>query len=57
MRRAGDRALTRRLVAQTDVIFLGFNQEAVAYRAGLEGVVPSVTGTHLWNAWAWHWSR
>jgi len=54
---AGDRALTRRLVAQTDVIFLGFNQEAVAYRAGLEGVVPSVTGTHLWNAWAWHWSR
>ncbi|HWT04574.1 MAG TPA: peptide ABC transporter substrate-binding protein [Xanthomonadales bacterium] len=52
---AGDRALTRRLVAQTDVIFLGFNQEAVAYRAGLEGVVPSVTGTHLWNAWAWHY--
>jgi peptide/nickel transport system substrate-binding protein len=54
---AGDRALTRRLVAQTDVIFLGFNQEAVAYRSGLEGVVPSVTGTHLWNVWAWHWSR
>jgi peptide/nickel transport system substrate-binding protein len=54
---AGDRALTRRLIAQTDVIFLGFNQEAVAYRTGLEGVVPSVTGTHLWNAWAWRWSR
>ena len=54
---AGDRALTRRLVAQTDVIFLGFNQEAVAYRDGLEGVVPSVTGTHFWNAWAWHYSR
>ncbi len=54
---AGDRALTRRLVAQTDVIFLGFNREAVAYRDGLEGIVPSVTGTHLWNAWAWRWSR
>ncbi|MEA2689728.1 MAG: peptide/nickel transport system substrate-binding protein [Candidatus Eremiobacteraeota bacterium] len=52
---AGDRALTRRLVEQTDVIFLGFNHEAVAYRDGLEGVVPSVTGQHLWNAWAWRW--
>jgi len=51
---AGDRAVTRRLVAQTDLVFLGFNREAVAYRDGLEGVVPSVTGTHLWNAWAWH---
>ncbi len=51
---AGDRALTARLVAQTDVIFLGFNREAVAYRDGLEGVVPSVTGSHLWNAYAWH---
>ena len=52
---AGDRALTRRLVEQTDVIFLGFNQEAVAYREGLEGIVPSVNGEHLWNAWAWRW--
>ena len=52
---AGDRAITRRLVEQTDVIFLGFNQEAVAYRDGLEGVVPSVTGEHLWNVWAWRW--
>ena len=54
---AGDRAITRRLVAQTDVIFLGFNQEAVAYRTGLQGVVPAVTGTHLWNVWAWHYAR
>ncbi|HEY0382205.1 MAG TPA: peptide ABC transporter substrate-binding protein [Candidatus Elarobacter sp.] len=54
---AGDRALTRRLVAQTDLIFLGFNREAVAYRDGLQGVVPSVTGIHHWNAWAWHYSR
>ncbi len=52
---AGDRALTRRLVEQSDVIFLGFNREAVAYRDDLEGIVPSVTGQHLWNAWAWRW--
>ena len=51
------RALTRRLVAQTDLIFLGFNREGVAYRNGLEGIVPSVTGMHLWNAWTWHWAR
>ncbi|HEY0393208.1 MAG TPA: peptide ABC transporter substrate-binding protein [Candidatus Elarobacter sp.] len=52
---AGDRALTRRIVDRTYVLFLGFNQEAVAYRDGLEGVVPSVSGLHLWNAWAWRW--
>lgn len=52
---AGDRTITRRLVAQTDVLFLGFNQEAVVYRDGLEGVVPATTGQHLWNAWAWRW--
>jgi peptide/nickel transport system substrate-binding protein len=53
---AGDRALTRELVAQTDVIFLGFNQEAIAYRDDLEGIVPAVTGQHFWNAWAWHYA-
>jgi peptide/nickel transport system substrate-binding protein len=53
---AGDRAITRRLVEQSDVIFLGFNREAVAFRDDLEGVVPSVTGQHLWNVWAWHWA-
>jgi peptide/nickel transport system substrate-binding protein len=50
---AGDRALTQRLVERTYLVFLGFNREAVAYRDGLEGVVPSVTGQHLWNADAW----
>jgi peptide/nickel transport system substrate-binding protein len=50
---AGDRALTRRIVDRSYLLFLGFNQEAVAYRDGLEGVVPSVSGLHLWNAWAW----
>ncbi|HEV3086335.1 MAG TPA: ABC transporter substrate-binding protein, partial [Candidatus Elarobacter sp.] len=52
---AGDRALTRQLIAQTDVIFLGFNREAVGYRDGLEGIEPAVTGQHFWNAYAWHW--
>jgi peptide/nickel transport system substrate-binding protein len=52
---AGDVALTRRLVERTYLIFLGFNREAVAYRDGLEGVVPAVTGLHLWNAWSWRW--
>jgi peptide/nickel transport system substrate-binding protein len=50
---AGDRALTRRLVEQTDLLFLGFNREAVAYRNGLEGIEPSVLGEHYWNPWAW----
>ena len=54
---AGDRALTRRLVERTDLLFLGFNREAVAYRDGLEGLEPSVLGEHYWNAWAWRWGR
>jgi len=54
---AGDRALTRRLVERTYLVFLGFNREAVAYRDGLEGVVPSVLGQHLWNAYAWRLRR
>jgi peptide/nickel transport system substrate-binding protein len=52
---AADRAIARRLVAQTDVIFLGFNQEAVAYRDGLLGIAPAMSGQHLWNAWSWRW--
>ncbi len=54
---AADGTITRRLVAQTDLIFLGFNREAIAYRDGLDGVVPSVNGQHYWNAWAWRWRR
>ncbi len=52
---AGDRAIARRLVEQTDVLFLGFNQEAVVYRDGLEGISPATSGQHLWNAWTWRW--
>lgn len=52
---AGDRAITRRLVEQTYLVFLGFNREGVAHRDDLEGVIPAVTGMHLWNVAAWHW--
>jgi peptide/nickel transport system substrate-binding protein len=52
---AADRAMARRLIAQSYVLFLGFDREAVAYRDGLEGIEPSVTGMHLWNAWQWRW--
>lgn len=54
---AGDRAMTRELVAQTDLLFLGFTREGVAYRDGLEGVAPSVTGEHFWNVYAWRWRQ
>ncbi|MBV8354657.1 MAG: hypothetical protein JO101_04995 [Candidatus Eremiobacteraeota bacterium] len=50
-----DRAITRRLVEQSDILFLGFNREAVAYNASLAGIAPAYTGLHLWNAWEWRW--
>ncbi|HYZ16662.1 MAG TPA: peptide ABC transporter substrate-binding protein [Candidatus Acidoferrum sp.] len=54
---AGDRAITRELIARTYVIFLGFNHEAVAHRTRLEGIAPSVLGEHFWNVWAWRFRR
>jgi peptide/nickel transport system substrate-binding protein len=51
---AGDDAITREVIARSDLLFLGFNREALAYRDGVEGIVPSITGVHFWNAWAWH---
>jgi peptide/nickel transport system substrate-binding protein len=53
----GDRAITRELIAKSDLLFLGFTREGVAVRDGLEGVVPSVTGQHLWNVWSWRRAR
>jgi peptide/nickel transport system substrate-binding protein len=50
---AGDRAISRELIARTDLLFLGLNREAVASSTRLEGVEPSVLGEHFWNAWAW----
>jgi hypothetical protein len=51
---AGDREITSRLVERSDLLFLGFTREGVAFRDDIAGIVPAVTGTHLWNVWAWH---
>lgn len=53
---AADRAITRRLVERSDILFLGFNREAVVYRDGLIGIDPAYTGLHFWNAWAWRFT-
>jgi hypothetical protein len=50
---AGDRAITRRIVDRTYLLFVGFDREAVAVSDDLDGIVPSVLGQHWWNAWAW----
>jgi ABC-type transport system substrate-binding protein len=52
---AGDRAITRSLVTNSDVLFLGFDREGVAVRDGLTGIEPAVSGLHFWNAWQWRW--
>ncbi len=54
---AADRALTARLVEQSDILFLGFNREAIAYRDGLTGFAPQIMGTHTWNVRQWGWSH
>lgn len=51
-----DQRILRRLIARSDLLFLGFDRDALAVRDDLAGVEPSVTGEHLWNAWAWHWT-
>jgi peptide/nickel transport system substrate-binding protein len=53
---AGDRAIARRLVDRSDLVFLGFVRDGVAHRDGLEGIAPSVTGLHYWNAYEWKWA-
>ncbi len=52
-----DREMLRRLIASSDLLFLGFTRDAVAVRDDLVGVEPSILGQHLWNAWAWHWGE
>jgi len=54
---AGDRAITRRLVDRSDVLFLGFTRDGVGVRNDVTGVAPSITGMHLWNVWAWRRRR
>jgi peptide/nickel transport system substrate-binding protein len=50
---AADRAISARLVDRTDLIFLGFERDAVAVRDGITGVKPSLFGEHFWNVYAW----
>ncbi len=52
-----DRAMLRELDAQSDVLFLGFDREALFARRGLEGIAPSVLAHHFWNVDRWHWVR
>jgi peptide/nickel transport system substrate-binding protein len=49
----GDRAIARRLVDRSDLLFLGFTRDGVGFRDDVAGIVPSVTGMHLWNVWRW----
>ncbi len=44
-----DRAILRELDAQSDLLFLGFDREALFVRSTLRGFEPSVLGHHLWN--------
>lgn len=48
-----DRAMLRELDAQSDLLFLGFDREALFARANLRGVEPSVLGRHYWNIERW----
>ncbi|GAC1304233.1 MAG: peptide-binding protein [Vulcanimicrobiaceae bacterium] len=49
-----DRAMLRELDAQSDLLFLGFDREALFLRDGIAGLEPSVLGHHFWNIDRWH---
>ena len=48
-----DRDMLRALDAQSDLLFLGFDREALFARANVRGVEPSVLGHHYWNIERW----
>jgi peptide/nickel transport system substrate-binding protein len=48
-----DRDMLRELDAQSDMLFLGFDREALFARANVRGVEPSVLGHHFWNIERW----
>ena len=52
-----DRDMLRELDAQSDLLFLGFDREALFARANVRGVEPSVLGHHFWNIERWSFSR
>ncbi len=53
---AADKAMLREIDAQSDILFLGFDREAIFTRKGLDGVEPSVLGHHFWNLARWSWA-
>jgi peptide/nickel transport system substrate-binding protein len=52
---AADKEMLREIDAQSDVLFLGFDREAIFTRKTLQGVEPSVLGHHFWNLAQWSW--
>jgi len=52
-----DRTMLRELDAQSDLLFLGFDREALFARDGLLGLEPSVLGHHSWNIERWRFVR
>ena len=52
-----DRDMLRELDAQSDLLFLGFDREALFARANVRGVEPSVLGHHYWNIERWSFAR
>jgi len=52
-----DRAMLRELDAQSDLLFLGFDREALFAKHDLAGIQPSVLGRHFWNIERWSWKR
>jgi len=52
---AADKEMLREIDAQSDILFLGFDREAIFTRKTLQGVEPSVLGHHFWNLARWSW--
>jgi hypothetical protein len=45
--------MLREIDAHSDMLFLGFDREALFARSGLHGIAPSVLGHHYWNLDRW----
>jgi len=52
-----DRDMLRELDAQSDLLFLGFDREALFLRDGIVGLSPSVLGHHFWNIETWRFTK
>lgn len=48
-----DRAILRELDRRSDLLFLGFDREAIFAKRTLAGVEPAVLGNHFWNVERW----